>query len=190
MAIPREEGEYVGFGMTSGAVSMTKVTRAAEEGRAIPEGWIIDARGRPTTDPRDLLDGGSVLPLGGAQAHKGYVLSFIIEAMADVLSGMEFREDLSRPWPIIDGCFMAVFNVEAFRPLSDFRRDLRDMTDYVTSSRPVVAGERVYYPGERSRLHRAHAREHGVEIPDDVWMRILAVATESGVVEAAPTPIG
>ncbi|MES2169525.1 MAG: Ldh family oxidoreductase [Actinomycetota bacterium] len=190
MAMPNEENGYVGFDMTSGAVSLTKIRRGVDEGRPIPEGWIIDADGKPTTDPNDLAAGGSVLPLGGPQAHKGYVLSFMIEAMADVLSGMGFREDLSRPWPIIDGCFMAVFNVEAFRPLADFRRELGEMTEYVASSKPAVEGDRVYYPGERSKLTREKNLRDGVEIPHDVWETLLGIASGLGVERFAPVPIG
>lgn len=189
MAMPDADGAYVGFDMTSGAVSSTKIKKAVDEGTSIPLGWIIDRDGNPTTDPNDLARGGSVLPMGGGEAHKGYVLSFMIEALADVLSGMEFREDLSRPWPIIDGAFMAVFNVEAFRPLGEFVADLRAMTEYVTSSPPAAGSDRVYYPGERSRRNAERHAIEGVEIPDYQWRDVLAAATELGVAAAAPAPL-
>lgn len=189
MAMPDDDGGYIGFDMTSGAVSSTKIQKAVDQGTSIPLGWVLDKDGNPTTDPRDLARGGSVLPMGGGEAHKGYVLSFMIEALADVLSGMEFREDLSRPWPIIDGSFMAVFNVEAFRPLAEFTTDLRAMTDYVTSSPPAPGSERVYYPGERSRINRERNAREGVVIPDYQWERVLAAAAELGVADAAPAPI-
>lgn len=189
MAMPDGEGGHVGFDMTSGAVSLTKIRRAADEGRSVPEGWLLDKDGRPTNDPNALAAGGSVLPYGGAQGHKGYVLSFMIEAMADVLSGMGFREDLSRPWPIIDGCFMAVFNVEAFRPLHEFTSELRDMTEWVTSGTAAEGYERVYYPGERSKLTREARAVEGVPIPDDVWQQLLEAAARLGVADQAPQPL-
>ena len=190
MALPSDTGGTVGFDMTSGTVSLTKIQRARDEGRPVPEGWILDRNGNPTTNPQDFFDGGSVLPLGGPQAHKGYALTFMIEALADVLSGMEFTHDASREWPIIDGCFMAVFNVEAFRPLADFKRDLGKMIEYVTSSRPAPGNDRVYYPGERSKLNRERRLREGVSIPDDVWARVMEVAKELGVDHLAPAPSG
>jgi hypothetical protein len=39
-----------------------------------PPGWLLDERGQPTTDPGVLYrePRGSILPLGGAQAYKGF----------------------------------------------------------------------------------------------------------------------
>jgi LDH2 family malate/lactate/ureidoglycolate dehydrogenase len=188
MAVPRAGG-WLGFDMTSGAVSMMKVFRAAEEDRAIPEGWIIDAQGRPTTDPHDWFRGGSALPVGGVQGHKGYVLTFMIELLADVLSGMEFREDPSRPWPIIDGSFMAVFDVEAFRPLGEFTRDTDAMIDYVKSSSLAEGSPGIYYPGERSQLTRAARVTDGVPIPARIWEQFCSYAEEYGVAGLLPPPV-
>jgi uncharacterized oxidoreductase len=191
MAIPSDPHGWLGFDMTSGTVSMMKVFRAAERGESIPEGWIIDRDGRPTTDPTDFGKGGSALPLGGVQGHKGYVITFMIEALADVLSGMEFREDVTRPWPIIDGCFMALFNVEAFRPLVDFKQDLTAFIEYVKSAAPIEGAGGVFYPGERSHLGRLRREQEGVvDIADDVWESVLARAAEFGLESSAPSPAG
>lgn len=189
LTVPGPDGGVVGFDMTAGTVSMMKVFRAHAEGRGIPEGWIVDSRGRPTTDPGDFMAGGSTLPFGGVQAHKGYVITFMIEVLADVLSGMEFKEDLTRPWPIIDGCFMAVFDVEAFRPLVDFRRDLAAFIEYVKSSRLAEGSQGVFYPGERSAMSRQRRSVEGVVIPDDVWDTIAARAREFGVHQLVPQPV-
>jgi uncharacterized oxidoreductase len=189
IALPSDTEGVVAFDMTAGTVSFMKIIRAREQGQPIPEGWLIDKDGRPTTDPNAFYEGGSVLPLGGVQGHKGYALSFMIEALADVLSGMEFREDPTRPWPIIDGCFMAVFNVEAFRPLVDFKRDLRWFIDYVKSSPPAEGSPGVFYPGERSHLNAVRASREGVHIPDDVWARILEYVTRYGLQDVVPAPL-
>ena len=186
MTLPNNTGGTVGFDMTSGAVSFTKIMRARDLGVEIPEGWVLDSSGQPTTDPDAFWNGGSVLPLGGPQAHKGYVLAFMIEALADVLSGMEFREDAGRRWPVVDGCFMAVFNVDAFRPLAEFKTDLDDMIEYVKSSPPAAGSAGVFYPGERSHLGARRRAEEGVEIPDDVWDGVLAAAAEFGLEGTAP----
>jgi (2R)-3-sulfolactate dehydrogenase (NADP+) len=37
---------------------------AARDGKPIPEGWAVDAQGRPTTDAKAALQG-SMLPAGG-----------------------------------------------------------------------------------------------------------------------------
>lgn len=188
LAAPGPDG-WIGFDMTSGAVSFMKVERARNESKAIPEGWIADRDGRPTTDPNAFFEGGTMLPMGGQDGgHKGYVLGFMIELLADVLSGMEFREDLSRPWPIIDGSFMAVFNVEAFRPLAEFVGDARSMIEYVCSAAPRD-GARVYYPGQRGQVERQRRIVEGVEINDSAWARIVDLARELAVDRLVPAAI-
>jgi len=172
IALPSDMGGTVGFDMTTGAISGTKIWRAQAEGRSIPEGWIMDSEGRDTTDPNDFDKGGAMLPMGGPQSYKGYALNFMIEALGDILSGMEYKEDPSRPHAVIDGAFMAVFKVEAFRPLVEWNSELRGMIEYVKSSEPAAGSDGVLYPGERSYRSTRERRESGVVIPDDVWTKI------------------
>ena len=58
-------------------------------GLAIPEGWVIDDLGNPSSRPADVYKGG-VLPLGSTRemgAHKGYCLSAMVDILTAVLSG-------------------------------------------------------------------------------------------------------
>jgi uncharacterized oxidoreductase len=189
IAIPSDQG-WMGFDMTSASVSITKLMRAVEYGEAVPGEWVIDRDGRPTSNPQDFFDGGSAAPIGGTSlGYKGYVLTFMIEVLADVLSGMEFAEDPSRPWPIVDGCFMAVFNVGAFRPLADFKQDLARMTEYVKSSATAEGALGVFYPGERSHLMAEKRAIEGVAIPGHIWESIVNYAQEFEVEALLPAPI-
>jgi LDH2 family malate/lactate/ureidoglycolate dehydrogenase len=190
MALPSDMGGTVGFDMTTGAISGTKIWRAQAEGRPIPEGWIIDAEGNDTTDPNDYERGGAMLPMGGPQSYKGYVLNFMIEALGDILSSMEYKEDPDRPYAVIDGAFMALFKVEAFRPLVEWNRELRGFIEWVKSSEPAGGSDGVLYPGERSYRSTRERQEHGVVIPDDVWGRIEACAERYDVASLVPDPIG
>src|SRR5207253_9002272 len=61
-----------------------KVLVAAAAGEQLPPGCIVDAEGRPTTDPQRFLDGGGLLPFGG---HKGYGLSVLAELLGGALTG-------------------------------------------------------------------------------------------------------
>ena len=186
LALPSDMEGTVAFDMTAGTVSVGKISRARAMGERVQEGWIVDKQGRPSTDPNDFFDGGSVLPLGGVQAHKGYVLTFMIEALADILSGMEWEEESSRPWPIIDGCFIALFNTEAFRPLGDFKRDLRSFIGYVKSSSAAEGSPGVFYPGERSHRNTVQRALDGVDIPDKLWQEVLGYVREYGLTELVP----
>lgn len=68
---------------SASAVAWTAVKMAADEGRAIPLGWAIDAQGQPTTDPvRGLA--GSMAPAGG---YKGFGIGLLVEVMCAALAG-------------------------------------------------------------------------------------------------------
>ena len=72
-AVPGRKGQ-IDFliDQSASAVTWTAVKRAAEDNRDIPLGWALDKFGRPTTDPREGLEG-SMAPAGG---YKGFGQGF------------------------------------------------------------------------------------------------------------------
>ncbi len=60
-----------------------RVYQAQEHGEALPDGWILDREGSPSTEPSDYLAGGSLLPAGG---HKGYGLIVLVEMVVGLLT--------------------------------------------------------------------------------------------------------
>lgn len=90
----------------SSATAYVNIQRAAQEGRAIPADWALDAEGRPTTDPTRAL-AGMLLPFGGA---KGANIALMVEVMAAGVAGAawsmdsgEFHRGTRRP-----GCGLTV----------------------------------------------------------------------------------
>ena len=73
-------GEPVVLDMATSIVSMGKLNQAKKAGKSIPEGWALDAEGRPTTDPQSAQ---TPLPMGGA---KGSGLSFMVECLASLIA--------------------------------------------------------------------------------------------------------
>jgi (2R)-3-sulfolactate dehydrogenase (NADP+) len=77
-------------------LSLSKVARgnilaAQQKGERIPEGWALDAAGRPTTDPASAL-AGTMVPLGDA---KGTTLALMVELLAAGLTGANFAAEAS-----------------------------------------------------------------------------------------------
>lgn len=98
------------------AVAGGKISLAAARNEPIPIGWVIDSEGRPTGDPRKHRAGGSLPPLGGGEGYKGYGLAVIIEILCGRLTGLGFSVEPSGKHN--DGCFLAVFKVDAFLPIA------------------------------------------------------------------------
>jgi (2R)-3-sulfolactate dehydrogenase (NADP+) len=83
-AVPGKKGKIAFLiDQSSSAVPWTSVKLAADQKRAIPLGWALDADGKPTTDAARGLDG-SMAPAGG---HKGFGQGLIVEVMCAALAG-------------------------------------------------------------------------------------------------------
>ncbi|MEJ1160001.1 Ldh family oxidoreductase [Prosthecomicrobium sp. N25] len=75
-------------------LSLSKVARgrimaAKRKGEPIPEGWALDADGRPTTDP-DAALAGTMVPMGD---QKGTALALMVELLAAGLTGATFAAE-------------------------------------------------------------------------------------------------
>ena len=69
--------------MATSAVARGRIAAAAQAGTPVPEGWALDADGKPTTDPAAALRG-MLAPMGGA---KGFALALLVEALTGGLVG-------------------------------------------------------------------------------------------------------
>ena len=167
--------------MATSAVAAGKLAVATARNAPIPEGWLLDKDGNQTTDPGALRQGGVMLPLGGPEGHKGYGLSAMVEIFSGILTGLGFGIDPTGRHN--DGCFMAAFSVDAFRDLDDFKSEVTEFAEYLTSTPPAEGFDRVYYPGELEHLRSAQKRRDGVEVEDATWGRLRALAEEYGLAE-------
>jgi (2R)-3-sulfolactate dehydrogenase (NADP+) len=83
-AVPGPKGKIAFLvDQSSSAVAWTAVKTAADQGKAIPFGWALDANGRPTDDPVKGL-AGSMAPSGG---YKGFGQGLIVEVMCAAMTG-------------------------------------------------------------------------------------------------------
>lgn len=71
------------FDFATSVAARGEIELHRRDGRSLPDGWAIDADGRPTTDPEAAL-AGAMLPFGG---HKGSAISTMIELLAGILIG-------------------------------------------------------------------------------------------------------
>jgi delta1-piperideine-2-carboxylate reductase len=87
-ACPRSGKPPLVWDQASSIMAQGEVLLAAQHGERLPEGVALDADGQPTTDPRAMLDGGSLVPFA---EHKGSSIAFMIEILAGALTGGCFR---------------------------------------------------------------------------------------------------
>ena len=179
IAIPSDLEGPLFLDMATSAVAAGKISLAVSRGEPIPLGWLVDSSGRATTDPAQLRLGGALLPLGGTEGYKGSGLSAVVEILCGLLTGLGFGIDPS--FRHNDGCFLAVFNVAAFRPVADFKREVAEFAQYLKATLPAEGYSAVLYPGEIEHLREHERRQHGVDVEDATWRKLVSLAADYGL---------
>jgi uncharacterized oxidoreductase len=156
-----------------------KVEVARAKGVDVPPGALLDKHGRPTTNPNDLSDGGTMLTVGG---HKGYGLSIAASVLSQGVTG-ELRLDGVRS-PM--GFFLWAVDTGAFAPAADYGKRVDWMIDQVKAVEPAEGFDEVLVPGEPEQRERRRREAEGVPVPEKTWEAITRTATELGVPEAMP----
>ena len=104
MAIPSDLEGPLYLDMATSAAAAGKIALAVARNEKVPDGWVIGADGRPTNDPRQLRQGGALLPLGGPDGgYKGTGLAVMVEILCGLLTGLGFGVEPTGRHN--DGCF-------------------------------------------------------------------------------------
>jgi len=163
MSVPSDREYPIVFDMATSVWAEGKFRVLRASGRPAPENTLIDKAGKPTTNPHDFYEGGAILPLGGHQGYKGYLLNFMIEVLAGLLTGAGCIGAVENP--VFNNCtMMIVINVERFRDLPLFKTELEKMITYLKES-PVLEGKEVLYPGEVEVRLEKEIRRTGIPLP-------------------------
>lgn len=83
------KGDFV-LDMSPSVAARGKIRKAARRNESIPEGYALDKRGKPTTDPNAAL-AGSVLPIGGP---KGSGIAAMMDVFAGLMTGAAFKGEV------------------------------------------------------------------------------------------------
>lgn len=92
VVIPNPGSDPIIIDMASSIVAKSKFKEYQQLGKRLPEGWALDSKGSPTTDPSEGIKG-FILPMAG---FKGYAISLMIDVLAGLLSGAAFLDNVGR----------------------------------------------------------------------------------------------
>ncbi|WP_099867257.1 Ldh family oxidoreductase [Pararhizobium haloflavum] len=168
-AIPGGSGAPVVLDIAMSVVAGGKVRHASKTGKAIPEGWVVDAAGNDTTRPEDFPEGGALLAMG----HKGYGLAVIGEILGGALAGAAMLGGVSQ-WftatdrPTGNGHFHLAIDPDRFIGRDDFNARMDHLRETIrqTPRRPGI--EAIVLPGEGAAAREKAARADGVALPREV----------------------
>lgn len=151
--------------MASSQITWGDLLVAKNEGKQIKEGVAVDSEGKPTTDPTKAMEGG-LLPIAG---YKGSGIGFIIELLGGALTGSRVGYAVPGGW----GSFYILIDPALFRPLADFKRDIKAAIEELKNAPKMEGFEKIYFPGEQShKLRQKQLSEGMVEISDKIIEQI------------------
>lgn len=166
-------------------VASLKVVQAKKDGIKIPDTWLVDKDGLPTTDPSGYPGEGAMQPMA---AHKGYGLSVMVDLLTGVLScgGMSMMGD------IVSWCFepekpnnvchsFIAINARMFLGECKLEERVESMSEKLRNAPKAKGSERIYTPGEIEWNKHAKAEKNGISLPEDVLSSLQGLSEESGI---------
>ncbi len=169
-ASPRAGEPPLVIDQSSSVVARVAVLDAQRRGLPLPPGWALDGEGRPTSDPREALEG-SLCAIGG---YKGVSLALLVDVLAGGLTASHFSFEASSFGDCEGGPPRTGQLVIALQPAL-FSPDFVTRTQALFEALQREPGVRL--PGAR-RLAARQRHQAGVDVPVDLWALIGQYARE------------
>ena len=174
ISVPSNRYRPLVLDMATSVVARGKVTLAQKAGQSIPEGWGIDKKGRPTTDPSQVY---AVLPFGGA---KGYAIGLIAEILCSCLSGASNGREMGSFYNFNtvqnSGFFVGAFNIGSILPAELFGNRVDGLYDTLKAAPKAEGVEEIMIPGEIEFNRYEQASREGITLPAAVVAELVALS--------------
>ena len=185
MAVPGPDAFLLDMATTT--VALNKVQKAILTGEPIPQGWALDAEGRPTTDPQTAM-AGLPMPLGG---YKGSGLAVMVEILCSVLSGGAMLTQMGGLWnstgPMKVSQYFLAIDVARFMPVEEFAERMQFIRQTVTNSRPTPEYGEVLIAGQPEWRAERRRSVEGIPVPAPIWKQLVELSQSLQV--AAPASV-
>lgn len=162
-------------------VALGKVRVAYNDGRQVVDGALIDADGRPTTDPSVMYNEpiGAALPFG---EHKGSGLALICDLLAGAVAGAGVMPGETPPdHGIVNGWLTIVLDPSRLAAMPFVQSESDKMVEFVKSSPPIDPALPVLVAGEPERMAREARARDGIYIDNETWGQLVEAGRSLGV---------
>ncbi len=182
--IPWKDEEPIVIDMSTSVAAGGKLKMLTAENKDAPDGWLIDADGRPTTEVAPAMESpplSALLPLGSLIAgHKGFALSLLVDILAGGLSGAGCsagKVDVTD----VNGLFVLVIDPEKFVTKAAFREQVARFATSLKQLKRAPGVDEILIPGERAARERARRQAEGIPIEGPVWHQIESILGDLGI---------
>jgi uncharacterized oxidoreductase len=143
----------------------------------VPDGWLLDAQGLPTTNPGVLYHEpkGTIQPLGGPQAYKGFGIGLLMDMFAGGLSGGSCSHP-DIPLRAANAVFMSLYDINAFAGGDYFLQQVDGLVHNVRTCPRRANVAEIMLPGDPERNEKARRRAAGISLDDGTWKQLRELA--------------
>lgn len=202
IAFPGHRNPPIVIDMATSVVAFGKVEMAERAGVAMPEGWIIDENGNPSTQAGDVYKGG-ILPLGSTRemgAHKGYCLSAMVDILSAVLSGANWGPYVP-PFALFEdvplqsvgkgiGHFFGAMEIDGFEDVDVFKMRIDEWISVFRNTKPAPGHQAVLIPGDPEHEAENVRSRYGIPLIGSVVNDLKEVSKITGVAFEIPDTPG
>ncbi len=179
---PRLSTNPISFAFPSdlgGPILLDFATSVAAEGKLrvyrarkheLPPLWIVNAEGKPSTNPDDFYHGGALLPMGGTVGHKGYCLAFMVEIMGGIMTRDGYNDGTKKTFS--NGFFITAWDLKSFISQETLKAEIAELTKFIKTSPKAEGVDDILYPGEKEVKTRKERKAKGIEIDDYTLGRV------------------
>jgi LDH2 family malate/lactate/ureidoglycolate dehydrogenase len=178
-AVPAAGRPPIVADFSTSAAAEGRVRLARQNGYEVPDGWIVDADGRPTRNPAALYEGGALLPAGG---HRGYALALLVELLGGALAGAGCASTGAVPG---NGVVLIALAPGWWGDPGTFLSQVEAVARTLVAVDPAPGVDRVRLPGDIELEVEAERRRDGIPVPDATWAELAGHAGRLGVAPAA-----
>jgi ureidoglycolate dehydrogenase (NAD+) len=183
-AVPAGRHPPILMDMAISTVAGGKVYQSRTLGKPIPDNWIVDRDGQPTTNAELYPEQASLVPAGG---YKGFGLGLLIETLAGLLSGAEVTFGILS-WmmagtdkPTHHGAAFIAIDPAVLGPREEFLERVDKLIDEIHAT-PTAAGvERIMVPGDREFAQLERSRREPMVLLADVAENVRQAAEMVGL---------
>jgi L-2-hydroxycarboxylate dehydrogenase (NAD+) len=194
IAFPGKKEPAIVIDMASCAAAYGKIEMARRRGEAIPDGWVIDSKGRGSTNPDDMVAGGALLPLGSTRergGHKGYALAIMVDMLSGVLSGANWGP-FAPPFALRQeipkrsvgkgiGHFFGAMRIDGFIDADSFKNQVDDYIRVFRATKPAPGTNGPLIPGDPEREAEQIRRKNGVPVILPVVEELRDISEKTGI---------
>ncbi len=165
--------------ISTSVVANGKILVAHKENKHVPDGWLRDEHGQPTTDPavRYQDPPGSLNPTGG---YKGFGLGFLLDVLVSGLTGGYCPPAPSDAVPA-NNVLMVLWDPQHFQGAEHIVSEAVRLEQFARESSLLHEDSPITLPHDRSRKTKSERRKTGIPLGDEVYSQITDFANQNGI---------